>query len=133
MRTYVDANIFLYAALYDDERGRRCRDALAGIVRGATDAVTSALTWDEFSHVVERVRGRSDAITAGERFLRFPRLAFLPCTADVLIGAQRLRAETSLGARDCIHAATAHIARANVFLSEDSDFDGVAGFARRPA
>jgi predicted nucleic acid-binding protein len=133
MRTYVDANIFLYAVLYDDARGQRCRKVLEAIVQGTVDAVTSTLTWDEFAHVVERVSGRPSAVLEGERFLHFPRLSFHPCTAEVLIHAQRLRGETALGARDSIHAATARIVSAAVFLSEDADFDGVPDLNRRPA
>jgi|LFRM01.1.fsa_nt_gb predicted nucleic acid-binding protein len=133
MRTYVDANVFLYAVLYDDARSQRCRKALEAIVAGRLEAVTSLLTWDEFSHVVERILGREVAVQEGERFLRFPRLDFLPCSMDVLVRAQRLRANTALGARDCLHAATALLAGATTFLSEDTDFDRVPGLTRQPA
>ena len=133
MRTYVDANVFLYAVLYDDARSMRCRKALEAIVEGRMEAVTSMLTWDEFSHVVERILGRELALKQEDRFLRFPRLDFLPCSMNVLVQAQRLRADTTLGARDCLHAATALLAGATTFLSEDTDFDAVPGLTRQPA
>ncbi len=133
MRTYIDSNIFLYAVLYDDERAQRCRKVLSDIVDGRLAAVTSVLTWDEFTHVVEKVLDRPSAVLQGERFLHFPRLSFLPCTHDVLIRAQQLRASTHIGARDSIHAASALIAGATTFLSEDSDFDGIAELNRRSA
>lgn len=133
MRTYIDSNIFLYAVLYDDERAQRCRNVLAEIVDGKLEAVTSVLTWDEFTHVVEKILDRPSAVLEGERFLRFPRLSFLPCTTDVLIRAQQLRASTHLGARDSIHAATALIVGARALLTEDRDFDGVSELHCRPA
>ncbi len=52
---------------------------------------------------------------------------------EVLVRAQRLRADTALGARDCLHAATALLAGATTFLSEDTDFDRVPGLTRQPA
>lgn len=133
MRTYIDANIFLYAVLYDDERAQRCRNVLSAIVDGKLEAVTSVLTWDEFTHVVEKVVDRPSAVLQGERFLHFPRLSFQPCTSDVLIRAQQLRASIHLGARDSIHAASALIAGARTLLSEDCDFDGIPELQRRPA
>jgi len=133
MRTYIDSNIFLYAVLYDDERAQRCRKVLSEIVDGKLEAVTSVLTWDEFTHVVEKVLDRPSAVLEGERFLHFPRLSFQPCTPDVLIRAQQLRASTHLGARDSIHAASAMIAGAATLLSEDRDFDKISELNRRSA
>ncbi len=133
MLTYIDSNIFLYAVLYDDERAQRCRNVLSSIVDGKLEAVTSVLTWDEFTHVVEKVLDRPSAILQGERFLHFPRLSFQSCTPDVLILAQQLRTSTHLGARDSIHAASALIAGAKTLLSEDRDFDGLSELLRRPA
>ena len=133
MLTYIDSNIFLYAVLYDDERAQRCRNALAGIVDGKLEAVTSVLTWDEFTHVVEKVLDRPSAVLEGERFLHFPRLLFQPCTTGVLIRAQQLRASTQLGARDSIHAASALIAGARTLLSEDRDFNGISELRYQPA
>ena len=77
MRTYVDANVFLYAVLYDDARSQRCRKALEAIVAGRLEAVTSLLTWDEFSHVVERILGREVAVQEGERFVAVALLAVI--------------------------------------------------------
>ncbi len=133
MLTYIDSNIFLYAVLYDDERAQRCRHVLSGIVDGKIEAVTSALTWDEFTHVVEKVLDRPAAVLQGERFLHFPRLLFQPCTTDVLIRAQQVRTTTSLGARDSIHAASALIAGTRTLISEDRDFDGIPKLNRRSA
>ena len=65
MRTYIDSNIFLYAVLYDDERAQRCRKVLSEIVDGKLEAVTSVLTWDEFTHVVEKVLDRPSAVLEG--------------------------------------------------------------------
>ncbi len=133
MLSYIDSNIFLYAVLYDDERAARCRNVLSEIVDGKLDAVTSVLTWDEFTHVVEKVLDRPSGLIQGERFLHFPRLLFQPCTTDVLIRAQQVRASTSLGARDSVHAASALIARAGTLVSEDRDFDEIPDLNRRSA
>jgi predicted nucleic acid-binding protein len=133
MLAYIDSNIFLYAVLYDDERAARCRKVLSDIVDGKLEAVTSVLTWDEFSHVVEKVLDRPSALIQGERFLHFPRLLFQPCTTDVLIRAQQVRASTHLGARDSIHAASSLIAGARTLISEDRDFDGIPELSRRSA
>lgn len=128
--SYIDSNVFVYAVLYDDARGQACRQLLTRLVDGEFTAVTSVLTWDEFSYVVERHAGRDVAVSAGERFLRFPGLTLIPCTPALLAAAQGLRASTSLRPRDCLHVATARQAAASGIISEDTDLDGIPDLPR---
>jgi len=131
--TYVDANIFVYASLYDDARAARCRGVLAAIAEGRLPACTSVLSWDEVSWIVERVAGRAAAVRQGERLLRFPGLRFVDCTPRLLAEAQRVRGATGLRPRDALHAASARAAGALEFVTEDSDFDAVGDLrTRRP-
>ena len=133
MKKYIDSNIFIYAVMYDDARGLACRQVLQRIVAGSFEAVTSVLTWDEFTYIVERNLGREAAAAEGERFLRFPGLVFAPCTPAVLAVAQEIHKSSRLRLRDAIHLATARRVSASCIISEDADFDGITGLPRESA
>jgi len=105
--------------------GTYTRDILEQVVSGNVEAVTSALTWDEFVYVVSRALGRDIAVAEGEKFLRFPNLQFAVTDVSVLAKAQSVIAATALRPRDAIHAATAILAGAIDFVSDDDDFDVV--------
>ena len=130
MKKYIDSNVFIYAVLYEDARALACRQILTHIVAGDFDAVTSVLTWDEFTYVLARNLGQATAALQGERFLRFPGLTFEPCTPAILAAAQEIYLSTSLRPRDAIHIATARHVSAHAVVSEDSDFDGHADLPR---
>ena len=64
---YVDSNIFLNPVLYQDlPEVEFSREVILSIEKGDIQAYTSTLTWDEISHVVEKLLGRTDAIETGK-------------------------------------------------------------------
>lgn len=131
---YLDSNVFLYALLYDDARGRACQRLLEAVHGAHRAACTSVLTWDEVVYVLQRAVGRDAALSRGEDFLRFPHLTLVECTPGVLGEANSLCRKLGLNPRDGIHAASARAARAAEFVSEDEDFRRLPGLRwRRPA
>lgn len=127
---YLDANIFLYALLNSDEKGRACRQILAKIATRQEDGCTSFLTWDELLHILKKNRERDVAIHESGQFLHFPNLSFINVDETVIFKAQELVKKYALNPRDAIHAASALMRNINRILSDDPDFDKIKEMKR---
>ena len=124
-RIYLDANVFLHAALQPPSSGiaqQACR-VLNRAADGSFDAVTSALTWDEVVWNARHALGIDAANKAGRIMLAMPGVTLAPASAQVLGEAQKIAENTGLKPRDAIHAATALLAACDIIVSDDSDFD----------
>jgi predicted nucleic acid-binding protein len=71
---YLDANVFIYAALNQEDIGERARSLLREVQRGKLPAASSTLTFHELVWAVKRYGSFEDAITAGEAFMSMPGL-----------------------------------------------------------
>lgn len=134
MKLYLDANVFIYAALQEPKDIPKARVAVSYLQRlgkGKIEAATSILSWDEVMWVALRLLDeRSDATELGKWFLRLPNLIFLPVTNEVALRAQGLVESHGLKPRDAIHAASALTSHVAELLSDDSIFDRVPGITR---
>jgi predicted nucleic acid-binding protein len=130
---YLDANVFLYALLYDPRaipEAEQARKILKRVSEGDLPAATGALSWDEIVYIVRRLSGQTAALEAGERFLIFPNLRILDIDLSTLRKAQELAAQYGTKPRDAIHAACAIRSGIRDILSDDHDFDRI-GEVRR--
>ena len=130
---YLDANVFLYALLYDPSaipEAEQSRKILARVCEGNLSAATGALSWDEIVYIVRKLSGQKAAIEAGERFLVFPNLRILDIDLSTLRKAQELAAQYSMKPRDAIHAGCAIRSGIHDFLTDDRDFDRVQELRR---
>ena len=127
---YLDANVFIYAAVSEKTRGERCRSLIKGISEGKENAATSALTFDEVLWRVKKERGKDAALLVGKAMLEMPNLTLLDVTGEILWEAYRLIRDYGLDPRDGIHAACCLKAGATKMISEDSDFDKVREIKR---
>lgn len=127
---YLDASLFIAAALDPGPTGDRCRALLRRVRTGELAAATSALTWDEIAYVVGRRRGREVGLDAGRRLLAITHLRLVPVDAEVLRGADREARAHGLRPRDALHVASAQKAAATAIVSEDRDLDRVPGMPR---
>ena len=48
---YIDANIFIYAAIDNSDKGKWSRAVLQKVENNDLNAITSYLSWDEFTYV----------------------------------------------------------------------------------
>ena len=129
---YLDAGVFIYAALSRDGVGRRARTLLAKVRDGREEAASCTLAFDEVVWVVGKHRSRQDAIDAAAAFLALPNLKLLPVNQDSIFSALNLMRRYSLDPRDAIHAATAIINRCSAIISADAHFDYVPEIRRKP-
>ena len=128
---YLDSNVFIFAALNNEELGDEARTILEKVEKGEVIAASSSLSFDEVTWIIKRNRAYEDAITIGEALLNMPKLRLIGVNGDLLTLALSLMRKYSLDPRDSIHAATAIKERAGVMISEDTDFDRVKEFKRR--
>ena len=123
---YIDTNIFLNSVLYDPEKNQEAKVAkafLEKITSGEIKAVTSLLTWDEFSWIVKKTLGREDALKEGQKFLNFPNLLFKKVTYDTVQHAQDLLRKYNIRPRDALHVVTAIDSGITDIVSIDGDLD----------
>ena len=130
---YLDSNIFIYAIVADDKRASACRSLLKAVHDQSLEGCTSVLTWDEVVYSLQRLVGPDAGFDRGEDLLHFPNLALLACNERVLRDTCSLGRAHKLKPRDAIHVATARLAQASMFVSEDGDFRAVPNLSwRRP-
>jgi predicted nucleic acid-binding protein len=127
---YLDANVFVAAALYRDDTAEEARKLIQAIEDGGVKAATSTLTYDEVYWAVKNFKGRKAAHRAGSGVLMLPNLNLLEVGRGVLHTAHDLLANSSLDPRDAIHAACALTRGIKTVVSEDKHFDRIKGIKR---
>lgn len=124
---YLDANVFVYAAVDDGDTGEAAAKALhAALEEGAC---TATLTADEVLWTVARFVGR-DASRQKVRDLLAMDLTLAAVQRDDIEVALGLH-EEGLDPRDAIHAAVALRMGCVRIVSTDADFDKVKGLRRK--
>lgn len=128
---YLDANIFICAALDQGKRGEISRRILAKLIKG-DPAVTSSLTIDEVVWVMlKETKDRERAIRQGLRILEFPNLKIVSVnSADVYSALKFMKKYPTLKPRDAIHLSVSLNAGIFRIVSDDSDFDDVKEIER---
>jgi predicted nucleic acid-binding protein len=127
---YLDANIFIYAAINTQELGEKVCALLKKIQLGEEEAETSVLTYDEVFWALKK-HDWELAFQVCEAFLDFPNLKIIPTDRELAFSALRLVRECRLDLRDALHAATALAEKADYLVSTDAHFDRVKGLRRK--
>ena len=127
---YIDASVFVFAALNTEHVGEEARSLLRDVQTGKLEATSSALTFDELVWAVKRNRTSEDAIASGEAFLNMPRLRLVDVDGTILSRALALMRKYQLDPRDSIHAASALTEGAEVIISTDKHFDRIKEIRR---
>ena len=127
---YLDANIFIFAAMNTEELGEKARALLKRIQLGEEKAETSALTFDEVFWVV-RKHNLELAFETCEALLNFPNIEIVPANRELAASAVQIMRECGLRPRDALHAATAITEKADCIVSTDPHFDRVRGLKRK--
>ncbi len=123
--SYIDSNLFIYAALYEDERGKKARDHIKDVRKGKKVEYTSALTFDEVFWIVKKEKGEKEALKAVRAMLEMNNLRFVEVDTSLLWDSYKLIDKYGLDPRDSIHLASALKVGEKKIISEDDDFDEV--------
>lgn len=127
---YLDSNLFIYAALYTDERGEKARDYIEKIRKGDEKAITSALTFDEVFWKLKEEKGFEEALKLGKSFLEMNNLLFVEVNDQVLWRSYQLIKKHKLDPRNAIHLSCSLEKGVRKIISEDKDFDDVGEVER---
>ena len=130
MRTFLDTNIFLYAAGGPHPQKEACTRVLQRVADGTLEATVNSEVLQEILYVLSR-RGRLEEAVRliGYIAALFPEL--LPVgREDVLEACKLLRQVPGLSVRDAIHAATMKRNGLKRIISVDPDFDRITGVRR---
>ena len=130
---YLDANAFVYAALYDGEKAAGATALLESILDGDVGGATAALTVDEVVYVLGREVDRETAIAQGRRILELPNLRILDVEGVHLVAALNAMEESpALSPRDAIHYAAMSSHGIHSIVTDDADFERVPDVERHP-
>ena len=127
-RVYLDTNIFIYALNGFPAYAPTLVELFDCIESGGISAATSELTLAELLIVPFR-HGNADEEKRCRMILRpRPYLPLLPVSIEILEAMARLRAaQPSMRTPDAIHAATAQLAKCDVFLTNDHRLKAISG------
>ena len=124
---YLDANVFIYAAINTQEIGEKARALLQKIQQAAP----SVLTFDEVFWAIKK-RKPELASEASLDLLNFPNLEIIPADRKLALSALKIINEYNLAPRDALHAATAIASKADCVVSTDAHFDKIKELTRQP-
>lgn len=130
---YLDANAFIYPALYDGEKAAGGKTLLQSVVAGEVGGATAALTIDEVVYILAREEDRETAIAQGRRLLEMPNLRILDVEGVHLLQAlAAMETHAGLSPRDAIHYAVMTDRGIFAVVSDDEDFDDLSDVERQP-
>lgn len=128
---YLDANVFIYPALYEGEKARGAETLLEAVTAGEEQAATASLTLDEVVWILSRNVSRETAIEQGRRILEFPNLRVLGVdTQQTLRALQYMERYDTLQPRDAIHLAAMDDHDIRIVVSDDADFENIEDVER---
>ena len=128
---YLDANVFIYAAINTEEIGEKGRTLLQKIQQGDQKGATSVLTFDQVFWSIKK-RKPELAQETSYALLNFPNLEIIPADRKLALFALKIINEYNLAPRDALHAATAITSKADYIVSTDPHFDKIKELKRQP-
>lgn len=117
-RVYWDTMLFAYILEGNPVFGQAAREAYLEFLRRGDTICTSVFTLGE---ILVRPRMVKDDAAYGaiRRFMHSGEIELLPFTAETAEQYSSVRAQTRLKAADSIHAASAILAKVNLFVTND--------------
>jgi len=130
MKSFIDTNVFLYAAGGVHPLRQACARVLRRVADGTLDATVNSEVIQEIVYVLWRRGRREDALTlASHVSALFPDMLAVT-RGDVAMACELLRRSPKLSVRDAIHVATMIQNGIDEIISVDADFDRIEGIRR---
>jgi len=127
---FIDANIFVMAALGSDLKSKKCKEYLARVESGEQRAITSILVLHEILKSLEVHTGsREKAAAKTARFASLPNLRVCDVTLKHFSDSITYF-RMGLEPRDALHVAVARSNGADKIISYDKDFDKIKEIKR---
>lgn len=126
---YIDSNIFIFAAMDQDELGENCRKILDMIESDRIQAASSFLVLDEVMWVIKKNIGKDESVKVSKAALSLP-VKWIDVSRSVMIESLDSFQRYNLDPRDCIHLSSMKNSGITTIISEDGDFDRVSSVKR---
>ena len=126
---FIDANIFVIAAIGKDRKAWACRNYLARVESGEQRATTSVLVLHEVLKSLENHTDREKAMAKAKRFATMQNLRVCEVTQGHFLDSLEFF-RLGLEPRDALHVAVALGNSVETILSYDKDFDAVKSIKR---
>lgn len=124
-KRYIDANLFIYAAIDEENIGKNAKNILLEIKEGKYKAYTATLTVDEFLWRVQKEVGKELAVEGVEIFFTLQNLELINIDNDLITRAINIYKTQNLDPRDAIHLSAMKQKNINTIISSDPDFDKI--------
>ena len=129
-KIYIDSNTFIYAAIDNEEIGRKAKTIITDIKNGKYKAYTSTLTIDEFLWRVQKEVGRELASESVTIFSTLANLELINVDIKIITKAIEIYKTEKLDPRDSIHLAAMREKNISHIVSTDPDFDKIKNIKR---
>lgn len=118
-RIALDTVILVYFLETHPDFGPLVSTLFERIEEGELTAVASSLVLTELLVPLYKLGEMEAAQALADAMLQYPNLTILPATTEIATRAAELRGQLTLRAPDAIHAATALVSDASVFITND--------------
>lgn len=125
---FLDTTVLVYAVGGEHPLRQACRAIIRAVQRGDVTARTSVEVIQELAHVRARRCGRHDAALVAREFAGLLQPLVVVDELDLKRGLELFDRTASLGAFDCVLAATA-MRRGASLVSADNGFSQIDGLA----
>ena len=126
---YMDANVFIFAAISPTRQGDRARELLTKVFQG-THAITSVLAVDEVMWGLIRNKKPELVRQITEEIYKIRNLKVTGIPASTPLRALDLMEKHKLRPRDALHAAVMEELDIDEIVSDDADFDKIPNVKR---
>ena len=132
MKIYLDANVFILAALAHDAQAGKAKEYIKRVILGEFDGFTSSLTVDEVVWSIwKETKNRILAIEEGDKLLQFNNLRILAVDEKIMsLSLRFMHRYGHLKPRDAIHVAAAYDNGVFTIITEDADFERIKEIKR---
>lgn len=128
-KIYIDANVFIYSVLNENDIGEKARNILEKIKNGEYYGFTATLTIDEILWAVHKELDKNKSVEIAKDFINMQNLEFI--NIDLVIIKEALENyQKSLKPRDAIHLAALKSKKIKTIVSSDPDFDKIKEIKR---
>lgn len=117
----LDTNIFIYHFDRNTNFHKQASAILAKIIKTNTTIATSTLT------LMELLSYKNSSTALKEQFLATPNLMLCDLTVEVALKASEIRKEYGFGLADSVQLATAQLAKAGSFITNDTQLKKFRG------
>ena len=129
---YIDSNIFVCAAVEDEQLNLDCKKIVEHINTGPLTFLASFLVLDEVIWALKKTIGKEDAGRISRTMLSLP-IRWINVQRSIATNMIDIYEMTGLDPRDALHVSSMREFGITTIISEDSDFDKIDGIERLTA